>query len=217
MAHPAQFAFVGRVRGLFPRHFSGARVLEVGSLDINGTIRSLFRECDYTGIDIAPGRGVDLVCDAQDYDAPDGSFDTVISCEAMEHNPHWSATFANMVRLCRHDGLIVMTCALAGRPEHGTARSDPDASPLTVAKGWGHYRNLRPRDFVAAGLLEPLAMREFFENWPVNDLYFLGAKRAADPDLARALAAMRRRYRRATFLTPRGLKHFLLTNLLPRE
>lgn len=137
-------------------------MLEIGSLDINGTIRSAFDHCDYTGIDVAAGKGVDVVCEGQSYDAPDGSFDTVISCECLEHNRHWKGTFQNMIRLCKPDGLIVMSCATLGRSEHGTARSDPDASPLTVDKGWNYYRNLTPRDFIDAGLVEPLGAWAFF-------------------------------------------------------
>src|SRR5690606_19424692 len=105
--------------------FRGTRVLEVGSLDLNGSVRSNFSGCDYLGIDVAAGPGVDLVCQGQDYDAPDGSFDVVTSCEAMEHNPYWRETFANMLRLCRPGGLILMTCATTGRGEHGTTRKHP--------------------------------------------------------------------------------------------
>jgi len=49
----------------------------------------LFSDCDYIGLDVAPGNGVDIVCEGQNYDAPDESFDVVISCEVMEHNPFW--------------------------------------------------------------------------------------------------------------------------------
>ena len=148
MAHPAQNEFIGRIRDIFPGHFRHARVLEIGSLDINGTIRGLFTDCDYTGIDVGPGPGVDVVCAGQDFDAPDESYDVVISCEAMEHNPYWAETFTNMVRLAKPGGLVLMTCATLGRKEHGTTRTTPADSPLTVAKGWDYYRNLR------AGILQ---------------------------------------------------------------
>lgn len=59
-------------------------MLEVGSMDINGTIREFFRD---TGLDVTPGPRVDVVCGGQEYAAPDRSFDVVLSCEAMEHNP----------------------------------------------------------------------------------------------------------------------------------
>ena len=134
MAHRSQLEFVRLLAANMPEYFRGKRVLEVGSLDINGSIRQFFKDCDYTGLDVAAGPGVDVVCEGQKYDAP--GFDVVISCEAMEHNPYWAETLQNMIRLCKPGGLLVMTCATIGRPEHGTARSEPESSPLTVGLGW---------------------------------------------------------------------------------
>jgi hypothetical protein len=88
MSHPQQQAFVRQVKAAFPKFFEGQRVLEIGSLDINGTIREHFSGCTYTGLDVGEGPGVDVVCQGQNYDAPEGSYDTVISCEVMEHNPY---------------------------------------------------------------------------------------------------------------------------------
>lgn len=153
MAHKEQLQYIDRIQGIFPSYFTGKRVLEIGSLDINGTIRSRFTGCDYVGIDVDAGPGVDRVCEGQEFDAPDGSFDMVISCEVMEHNPYWKETFQNMVRLCAPRGLVVMTCAALGRKEHGTSRSNAESSPLTVSKGWDYYRNLTARDFIATGAL----------------------------------------------------------------
>jgi len=106
MAHQGQRDFVRLVSTELQSFFRDARVLEVGSLNINGSVRDFFSNCSYVGIDIAPGKDVDVVCQGQEYAAADGSFDQVISCEAMEHNPHWKETFDNMVRICRPGGLF---------------------------------------------------------------------------------------------------------------
>jgi SAM-dependent methyltransferase len=199
MAHPQQLAFVELTRRMFPEAFRGRKVLEIGSLDLNGSVRRFFSECDYLGIDVAPGPGVDLVCQGQDYAAPDASFDTVISCEAMEHNPHWRDTFGNMLRLCRPGGLVVMSCASTGRPEHGTRRTAPDASPLTVGLGWDYYRNLTRRDFTSAlDLGAALTLFGFFVNWKSCDLYFVGFRGGAEPPpgARRKLRLMRWHYLR---------------------
>jgi SAM-dependent methyltransferase len=209
--------YVSELKAIFPRHFVGARVLEIGSLDVNGSVRVLFEGCEYTGIDVAPGHGVDVVCEGQRYDAPDASFDTVISCEAMEHNPYWKETFLNMVRLCKPDGLVIMTCATFGRGEHGTTRSEPEMSPLTTAKGWDHYRNLRPKDFIKSGALAGLRFNLFFENWHSYDLYFVGAKQELDATFQEAVDALARRYRRNNLLTWRGLRHSLKARFLIRK
>ena len=45
----------------------GKSVIEVGSLDINGTLRPIvevFKPALYTGVDLFEGPGVDIACDA---------------------------------------------------------------------------------------------------------------------------------------------------------
>ena len=196
MSHESQLDFVSRVKARFPESFAGKRVLEVGSLDINGSVRSLFDDCDYLGIDVAAGPGVDLVCQAQDFEGPDDSFDTVISCEVMEHNPHWAASLRNMVRVCKPGGLIVMTCATLGRREHGTARTNPDASPLTVGLGWHYYRNLTARDFRRERATQG-ATCVFASDWRSYDLYMVGTKGTARAEDLERLLAIRDEYRAA--------------------
>ena len=177
MAHTAQLAFVSILVNSFPTHFSNSNVLEIGSLDINGSVRSLFHNCNYTGLDVAAGRGVDVICQGQQYNAPDGSFDVVISCEAMEHNPHWVGTFQNMIRLCRPGGLVIMTCATVGRPEHGTTRKEPKSSPLTVALKWNYYKNLKARDFrQVVSLEESFVWSHFWTRFQSYDLLFAGVR-----------------------------------------
>lgn len=181
MAHVAQQQFIQVIAKEMRPFFEGCRVLEIGSLDINGSIREHFRNCEYTGIDVAPGKGVDIVCEGQSFDAPDGAFDHVISCEAMEHNPHWAETFRNMVRLCKPGGLVVMTCATIGRREHGTERTTPSDSPLTVGLGWNYYKNLSERHFRRTlDISSVFSRHEFWVNWRSFDLYFCGIKAGGD-------------------------------------
>lgn len=153
-------------------------MLEVGSLNINGSVRDFFADCDYVGLDVGVGKDVDIVCEGQKYDAPDESFDQVISCEAMEHNPYWVETLQNMVRMAKPGALITMTCATTGRPEHGTTRTMPSDSPLSVGIGWDYYRNLRKQDFEkSVDLGKMFLVYQFWTNWRSFDLYFCGIKR----------------------------------------
>jgi len=147
MAHSTQQDFILYVKNKFPNYFENKKVLEVGSLDINGSMRSFFSNCDYLGIDVGEGKGVDLVIPGQEYDAIDESYDVCTSGECFEHNPYWAETFVNMVRMCKSGGLVLFTCATTGRKEHGTSRTDSGSSPLTVNLGWEYYKNLDEQDF----------------------------------------------------------------------
>lgn len=178
MSHPQQINFVKEVKSKFHSKFSNSKVLEIGSLDINGSVRPCFENCEYIGIDVGPGPGVDIVCEGQIYDAPNSSFDVVISCECFEHNPYWLETFTNMIRMCKDQGLVIFTCATTGRKEHGTTRTSPADSPLTISKGWDYYRNLTEEDFRNSLSFDHFfSSFEFSTNASSKDLYFWGVKR----------------------------------------
>ncbi len=178
MSHPAQMEFISKVKNRFTNFFSNKKVLEIGSLNINGSIRSFFTNCEYIGIDVGPGKDVDVVSQGQTYDAADQYFDVTVSCECFEHNPEWIATFQNMYRMTKPGGLIIMTCAASGRSEHGTTRTTPENSPLTVGIGWDYYKNLDKSDFEAAFKIEDMFEGgQFINNKDTFDLYFWGIKR----------------------------------------
>lgn len=189
MAHADQFEFVALVKQLLPRFFKGTKVLEIGSLDINGAVRSLFDTTDYTGVDVAPGPGVDEVCQGQLVSHATGTFDTVISCECMEHNPFWVETVSNMFRMTKPGGLTIVSCATTGRAEHGTSRTSGSDSPLSIGIGWEYYRNISVAEFERTFRLD-----DWFEdhlllaNWHHCDLYFVGVKKpSGDGQAVRSL------------------------------
>ncbi len=175
MAHPEQREFLQRVKATHPEWFDGVSVLEVGSLNINGTVRDFFNATSYIGVDIAPGPGVDLVEQGQYLIFPDDHFNVAISAECFEHNPYWAETFENMHRMAR---VVIFTCASEGRPEHGTHNAYPDSSPLTL--DWEYYRNLNAEDFEQTFDLPAMFTEHMFEYNPQScDLYFWGIKRAS--------------------------------------
>ena len=111
-------------------------VLEIGSLDINGGVRSLFDASHYHGLDLADGPGVDEVADAADW-RPTRTYDVVVSTEVLEHAPRWPDVLANAWAGVAADGHLLMTCA-----------TDPRA-PHSAIDGWGvrpgeHYENVAP-------------------------------------------------------------------------
>jgi SAM-dependent methyltransferase len=220
MAHPQQAEFFSAVRQRYPANFHDARVLEIGALDINGSVRELFSGCEYTGVDLQLGPGVDLACQGQLVELPSGHFDTVISAECFEHNPFWRETFANMMRMCKPGGLVLVSCASTGRKEHGTTRTNPDASPFTVEARWDYYRNLTPRMLSGAVNLDGwVSDWRCWINHISRDLYFIGLRGAGDgrlpPDMVTALDTRYAMSATAKSMR-RGLKTRLFGDLLSR-
>lgn len=173
------------VRSSYPAAFRRARVLEVGSLDINGSVRELFDQCDYTGVDLQLGPGVDLACQGQLVEFPTNHFDTVISAECLEHNPFWRETVANMLRMTKPGGMVLISCATTGRLEHGTTRTNPEASPFTTAEKWDYYKNLTGSDIeMSLNLPGWLADWRSWTNFITRDMYFAGLRHGGASSLS---------------------------------
>ena len=115
MAHKEQTDFCLNIKNKFPHFFNNKKVLGIGTFNVCGTENCFFDNCDYQGLDLGEGPGVDIVCPAQDYNAPDETYDVIISCECFEHNPYYKETIINTIRLLKKGGLFLFTCATTGR------------------------------------------------------------------------------------------------------
>ena len=166
-------------------HFKNVRVLEIGSVIVNGSVRELFTDCDYTGIDVAPGSGVDKVCIAHELPEPDESFDTIVSTQSLEHDMHYQKTLQKAVKLLKSGGLLLITCATGTSWEHGTPQHGPDDSLTSQLSGaWStYYRNLSSED-LCLSMGEDLD--DLFREWNIStqtnsaggqDLLFYGIKK----------------------------------------
>jgi SAM-dependent methyltransferase len=182
MSHADQLGFFGADARANVDLLADARVLEVGSYDVNGSMRDTFPTAGaYVGVDLTEGPGVDRVAYGHEVDEPDGSYDATFSGECFEHDPHYADTLANMVRLTRPGGLVAFTCASKGRPEHGTRRTLISDSPGTQAEGSDYYRNLTADDFRQMPLSKWFSRWEFWYMPTTFDLYFAGL-RAGDQE-----------------------------------
>lgn len=116
------------------------RILDIGALDVNSTeqglsLRALFPDADYFGIDTQKGPGVDEVISAADYDGK-ARFDLVISTEALEHCADPESIIACAWRALAPGGVLLLTAASPERQPHncdGTGYS-----------GVEHYANIHP-------------------------------------------------------------------------
>lgn len=115
MAHPEQKVFFSQLKQLYPQYFERVKVCEMGSLNINGSVRESFSDCSYTGFDVGAWPGVDEVVRGQLVGLSTGYFDATVSAECFEHNPFWVETFANMLRMTRPGGLVAFSCVSTGR------------------------------------------------------------------------------------------------------
>lgn len=167
--HKQVLTFINRVKARYPQSFTKKEVLDCGSLDINGTNRLFFTHCNYTGLDIIAGKNVDVVSPVHLFE-PLRQFDTIISTEMLEHDRHWEQSLNSMFALLKPGGLIVITAAGFGRPEHGTTASSPESSPATNS----YYQNVSA-EMIARGL--PL---DSFTQWDISylnhDIRFYGIK-----------------------------------------
>lgn len=174
MAHEAQIAFLLQVKAAMPDKFKNCRVLDIGSLDLNGNNRYLFENYKYLGVDIGYGENVDLVCRGHEVQDAHG-FDVVISTECFEHDEFWADTIKNMIKLTKPSGLVLFSCATTGRPEHGTTRTSPTDSPFTN----NYYKNLSISDMDSEiNFSEHFKQYKFISQTnPSCDLYFWGIKK----------------------------------------
>lgn len=112
--------FLEYLRERFPRHFNSASVLELGSLDVNGSARDHFIDCDYVGIDITPGPGVDFLVPAAktSFVKMRKRFDTVLCMSMAEHDPNWRESIAHNMQWLKKGGLFVMSWGAEGNLHH---------------------------------------------------------------------------------------------------
>jgi len=176
--HKEQIDFCKYVSKKFPKYFLNKKVLDVGSLDINGSNKIFFRNSKYIGLDIGPGKNVDIVGFAHKHK---DFYDVIISTEMLEHDLYYKKSLLTILDNLKNDGLLVMTWAAPGRAEHGTIKVAKNTSPLTVNMGeeWANYYN-------------PISMIEFNDIMDINnnfkyysfivnnqhhDIYFYGIKK----------------------------------------
>lgn len=107
------------VTSFTPDDIKGKKIIEVGSLDVNGSLQPIFKSwkpAKYVGVDIEAGPGVDVVCDAEHLlkKFKPESFDIVISTETMEHVRDWRQVISNLKALCKPNGTILVTTRSIG-------------------------------------------------------------------------------------------------------
>ena len=119
--HPSAYLFASRA--LTVRDVAGRRVVEAGAYDYNGSVRGVYEAmgpASYTGTDVQPGPGVDLVCPAEKLPAElgDEAADILLTTEMLEHAEDWRGAMTGMTRVLAPGGLLLLTTRSPGFPYH---------------------------------------------------------------------------------------------------
>jgi SAM-dependent methyltransferase len=131
----------------------------------------------------------------ESFSASGESFDTVVSCETLEHVPHWRDTFENAMRMLKASGLMFVSCAGYGRRQHESQRY-----PSPAGGDQAYYRNLAPEDFAGIDFDAQFRFWAFLEDRTVNDLYFVGLGHTARDE---QVATLRKLVADSSFLLKR--------------
>ena len=130
-----------------PPDVRGKRVVEAGSMNVNGSVRPWITGMSpsvYIGTDLRPGPDVDLVADVCTLAVllGEGYADLVVSTEMMEHVRNWKASMEGMIRLLAPGGVLVITTRGPGFPLHDHPEDH-----------WRYTREQMGQIVVAAGLV----------------------------------------------------------------
>lgn len=107
------------VKRAYPECFTNVKVLEIGSLDVNGSMWELFEECEMTGVDWIEGPHVTHVMKASETDFAPEYFDVLMSFNHLEHDPFWKDSITHNLPALKPGGLIILRWATHSSGKHG--------------------------------------------------------------------------------------------------
>lgn len=127
----------------FTRLGCAGPILDVGSRDVNGTIRPLVPQAtaiwDYVGIDWEGGPNVDARASGHELPFRDQTFATVVCNSTLEHDPFFFRTVYEMYRVAIEGATFVVGVPTYGFPYHkhpvDCYRLTPDAFSNFVLTG----------------------------------------------------------------------------------
>ncbi len=90
-------------------------IVEIGSQNVNGSLRDIFSNTSYTGVDFVKGNGVDVIL-TDPYVLPfeTGSVDMVLSSSVFEHSEMFWVLFLEIMRILKPHGLFYLNVPANG-------------------------------------------------------------------------------------------------------
>ena len=96
--------------------FSEPTIVEIGSQDVNGSLREVAPPSKYVGLDFQSANGVDIVLeDAYHFPLEDEFADIVITSSCFEHSEMFWLTFLEGVRILKPNGLFYINAPSRGQ------------------------------------------------------------------------------------------------------
>jgi SAM-dependent methyltransferase len=138
------------------------KVIEVGSQDVNGSIRQCAPKAfQYIGVDFVAGKGVDVVLDdPYILPFPDASVNIVATSSCLEHSEFFWLLYLEMLRILTVDGLLYINVPSNGQFHRWPVdcwRFYPDSSQALVK--WARRVGYR------CALLESYTTSQLGDQW----------------------------------------------------
>jgi hypothetical protein len=113
-----------RLKEKYKRLFKNQKILELGSLDMNGSVWDLFENCEMTGVDWVAGPHVTHVMKCSDTEFKPETFAFIISLNHMEHDPYWEQSLKHNIPALMVGGMMFLKWCSTHSSKH-CAEYDP--------------------------------------------------------------------------------------------
>lgn len=139
-----------------------ARVVEIGSQDVNGSLRTFCPEqFEYIGVDFVAGKGVDLILD-DPYTLPfeSESVDVVLSSSCFEHSEMFWVLYLEIMRTLKPGGVFYLNVPSNGEFHRWPVdcwRFYPDSGRALIT--WAKRNGMKPQ------LLESYTSTQIGDQW----------------------------------------------------
>lgn len=154
------------------------RILEIGSLDVNGSLRQFApQDSEYVGVDMVEGKGVDVVV-VPDEPLPfdEESFDLAIASSVFEHDPAFWMTFLDLGRVLRDGGFLYINA-----PSNGKVHRYPEDHWRFYPDSGMALERWAKSQHVELTLVESFTAPQLNDRW--NDFVAVFRKGAGDAEL----------------------------------
>ena len=132
---------LNKAKEKYPEFFTWTHILELGSRNINGSVKECFNNFGFVGVDWVDGKDVDFVCKFHETDFKMNKdvkipFDVLISYSAFEHDPFWKESINHNLPFLRIGGMIFFNWGGPNSTPHGLHYSaDIIGEPTGAYKG----------------------------------------------------------------------------------